>query len=348
MRKMKEKITLILGMLIIIGFLSSCGKDPLEPNNLVPATVDQDADIPAIEVNGTRLHLETFGNSDNPVMIFLHGGPGTGDYRAFLRMIETYDGYSLLDEYYIIMYDQRGAGLSRRYGDIDAAYTHSIPELTMDNLLKDLEGIVEKYSPDNQFILFGHSWGGMHAMMYVNEHPEKVSAVILSEPGSFNADIENELTLDIASTSLLGEATNDIFWSHQNISPEDHQMLDYSFMNGFYNGLGLDEYHFSETDILPVFRFGAVASINDLGPDGMTSDETYTFDFSDNLDQYPTKVLFVNGSLNEILTVDYQDKNRAFLPSSEMKIIDNVGHDLIWTAAEEHVELIKEYLDEVL
>jgi proline iminopeptidase len=263
-------------------------------------------------------------------------------------MLNEYEGYKLTDEYFVIMYDQRGAGLSRRYGDMDAANTHSISELTLDNYLGDLEGIVEMFSPDEKVILFGHSWGGMHAMMYVNAHPDKVAGVILSEPGSFNAEIENSLSLTVASTDLLAEPTNDVYWNHQNISPNSHQMLDYSYMNGFYNGLGPDYYHFSETDILPVFRFGAVASVNDLGSDGMTADGTYTFDFTSNLSQFTTKVLFINGDLNEVLTPEFQERNRAFLPNSELKIINGAGHDLIWTKAGEHVSLIKEYLDEIL
>lgn len=328
--------------------LTSCGKDPMEPNLLIPATVDEDSSIPALDVNGTRLHLETFGDPSNPTMIFLHGGPGTGDYRAFSRLTQRYDGYSLTDEYHLVMYDQRGAGLSRRFGDLDAAYAHTIAELSLANYLQDLEGIVDHFSPDEPVILFGHSWGGMHSMMYVNAHPDRVAAVILSEPGSFNSTLENNLDLSIASTNLLGEATNDLYWYHQNISANDHQMLDYTFMNGFYNGLGPDAYHFSETDKLPVFRFGAVASINDLGPDGMTSDEVYTFDFANNLEAFQTKVLFIIGDLNELLDEEFQAQNRALLPSSELKVIPNVGHDLIWVAAEQHVLFTREYLYEVL
>jgi len=184
--------------------------------------------------------------------------------------------------------------------------------------------------------------------MYVNAYPEKVAAVILSEPGPFNGTIENELSLDVASTDLMGEATNDMYWNHQNISPNNHQMLDYSYMNGFYNGLGPGYYHFSKTDILPIYRFGAIASVNDLGPDGMTSDGTYTFDFTTNLNQFTTKVLFINGNLNEILTPEFQSKNRAYLSNSELKIINGVGHDLIWIKPAEHIQFIKTYLDEVL
>jgi len=199
---MKMTFYFLAFALSFVFLFNSCGKNPLEPNHLVAATVDEDANVPAFEVNNTRLHLETFGDPSNQALIFLHGGPGTGDYRAFERMLLSYDGYKLTDEFFVIMYDQRGAGLSRRYGDMGLAINHAVPELTLDHFLKDLEGIVEHYSPNEKIILFGRSWGGMHAMMYVNAHPDKVAAVVLSEPGSFNADIENELTLTDGSRTI--------------------------------------------------------------------------------------------------------------------------------------------------
>jgi proline iminopeptidase len=65
---------------------------PEDPGNLVPLTVAEDTSLPAIEMNGSRFHLETFGNPVNPVIIFLHGGPGS-DYRSMLTMRERYNGY---------------------------------------------------------------------------------------------------------------------------------------------------------------------------------------------------------------------------------------------------------------
>ncbi len=339
------KLKLAVRLFLLTALLISCGKDPLEPGNLVPPTVDQDLSIPAVEVNGTRLHLETFGNPSNPVMIFLHGGPG-GDSRSLSRLVENYNGYSLTDEYFIVMFDQRGTGLSKRYGNMTDALTHSIPELTLENYLKDLEGIVNLYSPNEKVILFGHSWGGMYATMYLNEHPDKVAAVILSEPGSFNSEIEDDV--EILAPSLTSEAISDLYWSHQNISPDNHESLDYLLVSNLYNALLPEGHHFDKTDMIPTFRSGAIATVNLYGSDGQKEDGTFTFDFTANLNQFNTKVLFINSDLSEHLSIAFQEKNRAFLPNTEMKIIEGVGHDLVWVAAEQHIEFIKEYLIEVL
>src|SRR5690606_2672532 len=58
---------------------------PGDPGNLVPATVAENAALPAISMNGALFHVETFGDPSNPVIVFLHGGPG-GDYRSMLRL----------------------------------------------------------------------------------------------------------------------------------------------------------------------------------------------------------------------------------------------------------------------
>ena len=57
--------------------------DPDAPGNLVPKTVEEDPSLPRIEVNGTTLHAEAFGDPSAPMVMMLHGGPG-GDYRSLL------------------------------------------------------------------------------------------------------------------------------------------------------------------------------------------------------------------------------------------------------------------------
>ncbi|MDL1892501.1 alpha/beta hydrolase, partial [Sphingobacteriales bacterium CHB3] len=51
---------------------------------MVPLTVDQDPSLPSISVNGTQLHAETYGNPNDPMIVVLHGGPGS-DYRSLLN-----------------------------------------------------------------------------------------------------------------------------------------------------------------------------------------------------------------------------------------------------------------------
>src|SRR4030088_2625364 len=99
---MKNKL-MILAVIFITAGLWSCKKEltPNDPGALVPKTVDQDPSLPSISVNGTQLHSEAFGNPANPMVVFLHGGPGA-DYRNG-KNVKNLVNYN----YYVVFYDQR-------------------------------------------------------------------------------------------------------------------------------------------------------------------------------------------------------------------------------------------------
>ena len=102
----RTAIAPVLGVALTVA--TGC-MDPGAPGNLVPATVEDDPSLPRIEVNGTILHAEAYGNPSAPMIMMLHGGPG-GDYRSLLPY------RALADEgYYVVFWDHRGAGLSKRH-----------------------------------------------------------------------------------------------------------------------------------------------------------------------------------------------------------------------------------------
>src|SRR4051812_47031828 len=127
--------TFVQGALGLGLVLAGC-LDPAEPGNLVPKTVDEDPSLPAIDLNGTRGHAETFGNPTAPAIIMLHGGPGQ-DYRRLMRLRQPVDGVRLEDRHFVVFWDQRGAGLSRR---------HDASEITGEIYEADLLAVADKYS----------------------------------------------------------------------------------------------------------------------------------------------------------------------------------------------------------
>ena len=163
----------LLLLLLVSTFLSCEKQDGLldmdAPGNLVPKTADEDSLLPSITVNGTTLHAETFGDIQNPIIVFLHGGPG-GDYRAMIsefgaenasrypskRTINNGGLTRLQDEYFLVIYDQRSAGLSKRYDDVN-----------MDTYVLYLDAVIDYYInkkeeetgiTDTQVHLFGWSF----------------------------------------------------------------------------------------------------------------------------------------------------------------------------------------------
>ena len=91
---MRNAKTLIFSLLAVSLMLYGCEQELSihEPGNLVPRTVDQDLSVPSIHVNGAQFHAEAFGDPNDPMIVVIHGGPGS-DYRYLqtARSLRTRD-----------------------------------------------------------------------------------------------------------------------------------------------------------------------------------------------------------------------------------------------------------------
>jgi proline iminopeptidase len=304
---------------------------PSDPGALVPATVAEDATIPAIDMNGSRFHLETFGNPANPTIVFLHGGPG-GDYRSMLRLAERNDGYSLADDHYLVFWDQRGSGLSERRGR---------EAVTLDLYMADLDSLVNRYSPRRPVFLIGVSWGGMYATKYIDEHPGKVAGAVLIEPGPLDGATAERIDDDMFDLAIGAEWLEDWAWSTQFLSPDDHARMDYQRMLGAKDAQ--PKFGLSTTDPEPAWRLGA-ASNRFISEDGQDRNGHWTYDFTRHLSAYGTPVLFIAGSLSQVLGPSLQQQQILKYPSASLAVIPGAGHDVAWVKSAEVLDQIRPYL----
>lgn len=316
-----------------LGILACDTLDPDTPGALVPPTVAEDASLPAIEMNGSRFHLETLGDPSRPVVVFLHGGPG-GDYRSLLRLADRFDGYSLTDEYFLVYWDQRGAGLSMR---------HARGTSTVDVYTEDLDALVNRYSPGRPVVLIGESWGGMLATEYINTHGARVRGAVLIEPGPLDGRTYQRLEPDLHDLNLGAEWLNDYAWSSQFLSPDDHARMDYQLLLGFQEAQPRSHIRISP-DPAPLWRIGAVA-IRDLTEDGRNEHGEFDYDFTTHLSEYATPVLFVTGSRSEVLGEPLQRDQVLLYPAASLVVVAGAGHDVAWTNAPEVLAHVRAYLD---
>lgn len=307
---MKNLLLVFVAAAMAAMTFSSCEiLEPNDPGLLVPLTVDQDASLPSIAVDGTQLHSETFGNPNDPMIVVLHGGPG-GDYRSMLNCSKF-----SADGFYVVFYDQRGSGLSRR---------HNKEIYTTQLFIDDLDAVIKHYrqSPNQKVILMGQSWGAMLATAYVNEYPGTVSGVVLMEPGGFTWAEMDEYVKRLQSLALFDETSNDYVYLDQIITGNDHQKLDYkaalttaaSFSKGNREG---------NTGPIPFWRFGAVwhsAAFQYVRDHG--------FDFTTNLHQYTTKVLFLYSERNEAYGQAFARRISSAYPNVELMEITGTGHEI--------------------
>lgn len=121
-----------------------------------------------VEINGINEYVLHFPCNQKPVLLFVHGGPGTS---------ESVFGYKFKDMFQercsLVFYDQRGTGRTYRKNPKAAP--------TLELLLEDLHSTVEyikKYYHTQKIILMGHSWGTVLGTIYAKKHPENLSLYI--------------------------------------------------------------------------------------------------------------------------------------------------------------------------
>jgi len=318
-------------LLSAFGALIGC-LDPSEPGALVPKTVMEDPALPRIEVNGTVLHAVTFGEPANPLVIVLHGGPGGSDFRSLLPLSALAD-----DGYFVVFWDQRGAGLSQR---------HDADVYTYENVLEDLRQVVDHYtSYEAQPLMFiGHSWGAMYATWFINEYGTyggRIRGAVLSEPGAFTkAQLDSYMERLFGSYDFLGEQLNDVSLLGQFMTPADHARADYIMMT--QSAGGAPAMHLDPSRPEPHERLGAAAQQALFAPA-----DKQGFDWTTHLGSFAPTVLFLRGSLNEVANLEHQQELASSYPHHEMVTMDRVGHAMVWERPVEYLEHVRAYFGRI-
>lgn len=113
--------------------------------------------------DGHKLHLACYGNPQGKPVLWLHGGPGAGCLPGDMSLWDP-------GIWYVIMPDQRGAGLS-----IPSA---SLENNDFEHLLDDLEVIREHLGIDTWYVA-GGSFGATLGLLYAGRYPRRVIQCLL-------------------------------------------------------------------------------------------------------------------------------------------------------------------------
>ena len=118
--------------------------------------------------DGQQIYWEECGNPDGRPVVYLHGGPGGGSLPDARRFFDP-------ARYRIVLYDQRGCGRSRPLASDPGA---DLSVNTTWHLVADLEKLRRDREVE-RWQVFGGSWGSALALAYAEEHPERVTALVL-------------------------------------------------------------------------------------------------------------------------------------------------------------------------
>ena len=115
-----------------------------------------------VEVAGLRLRIQDYGTSGKPPMLCLHGGAANAHWYDFVAKGFTPD-------YHMRAVDLRGHGDSD--WDESGDYTYR-------RQAQDVHELAEKLALED-FILIGHSMGGMISSVYAATYPGRARAVVV-------------------------------------------------------------------------------------------------------------------------------------------------------------------------
>ena len=158
-------LLLCLILAVVVGFL-------LLPGFTMPILRGPDpvSSLETITLGGWPQSVLIRGRDrSNPVLLFLHGGPGM----PAMYLNHAFGEY-LEENFVVVHWDQRGAGKS---------HSKDIPRETMrtSQILDDAEELMdhllERFDQERLFVV-GHSWGSYLGMILASRQPEKLHAFV--------------------------------------------------------------------------------------------------------------------------------------------------------------------------
>lgn len=126
--------------------------------------------------DGALLFTTTTGSGPASV-VALHGGPAASSLAIRDDLAPLATGRRL------IFYDQRGSGQS--------AFANRQLDVDIKHHVADLDAVRAAFTLE-KLMLLGHSWGGVLAMYYATEHPDRVERIVLLSPGSPTKALSDE------------------------------------------------------------------------------------------------------------------------------------------------------------
>jgi proline iminopeptidase len=145
----------------ISGYLDYSGRDDVLSGGVRMISVDTPA-------GRYRVWVKRTGNNPDLRVLLLHGGPGAT--HEYLLACDSYLPAAGVEYYY---YDQLGSGLSDKPDE---------PSLwDLGRYVNEVEQVRRALGLDSgNFVLYGHSWGGILAIEYALAHQQHLRALVIS------------------------------------------------------------------------------------------------------------------------------------------------------------------------
>lgn len=157
-------------------------------------TTDSIATMERIQLGGIEQWITLRGHSvRNPILLYLHGGPGAPQQGAFRKFNSSLEAHFL-----VVHWDQRGSG--KNFGP------HVHPDsMTLEQILAEIRELIETVTTrfgQQRVFLVGQSVGAAYGLLTAQRHPELLHAFV-----GVNQPVHRRLEEQMSYEWLLTEAT---------------------------------------------------------------------------------------------------------------------------------------------
>ncbi len=119
--------------------------------------------------DGQHVYWAAHGNPTGKPAAVVHGGPGSGCHPGNVQLFD-------LSRYRVVLFDQRGCGRSTPHASAPGT---DLRHNTTAHLIADMERLRQHLGIE-RWLLYGGSWGSTLILAYAEQHPERVSEIVLN------------------------------------------------------------------------------------------------------------------------------------------------------------------------
>jgi len=159
----------VVAALVVLRFLLPASTPHISRSRRSPSSRSV-AVLEKVRIGGSEQWiLERSEDINNPIILFVHGGPGTSELTSNRRNTRS------LEKYFVVVnWDQRGAGKS--YSAI-----HDVERMNIDQFVQDTRELtvylLRKFKKE-RIVLVGHSWGSIVGVLSALRYPEFYSCYV--------------------------------------------------------------------------------------------------------------------------------------------------------------------------
>ncbi|MEZ5406845.1 MAG: alpha/beta hydrolase [Acidimicrobiales bacterium] len=299
--RLSRRVVAVLAGVGLIAFTFALARpastDPITDANgdEIPGSI---AELTTVDVNGHDLTMLIRGHSvNNPVLLFLAGGPGGSEMGAMRNHLPA-----LEEHVTVVTWDQRGTGHS--YDELDPTDTVTLAG-AVDDTIAVTNYLRDRFGQDTIYLL-GQSWGSTLGILAIEEQPELYTAFIgvgqmVSQLATDTIFYEDTLTWAqttgrtglVADLLAIGPPPYDRMLDYETALAHEHDVYPYDHSPNAEGEGGFSENFF-------VSEYALIDQVHLLGGFMDTFSEIYPqlqdIDFRDTATDFDIPVFFVQGA----------------------------------------------------